>query len=119
MVVYHIPHREENPIFLRHMDKSPEKGRAAIMKKLLRPLTAALLAALLLTAGCAGAAILPAGGTNPLFETWTGIEAVRAVVLTLCSIEPVERVQLRLLGGAGLQYCAIDAPLAPEPSWLQ
>ena len=45
--------------------------------------------------------------------------AVRAVVLTLCSIEPVERVQLRLLGGAGLQYCAIDAPLAPEPSWLQ
>ena len=63
------------------MDKSPEKGRAAIMKKLLRPLTAALLAALLLTAGCAGAAILPAGGTNPLFETWTGIEAVRAVVL--------------------------------------
>ena len=33
--------------------------------------------------------------------------------------EPVERVQLRLLGGAGLQYCAIDAPLAPEPSWLQ
>ena len=28
--------------------------------------------------------------------------AVRAVVLTLCSIEPVERVQLQLLGGAGL-----------------
>lgn len=45
--------------------------------------------------------------------------AVRAVVLTLCSIEPVERVQLRLLGGSSLEYCAIDAPLAPEPSWLQ
>lgn len=52
-----------------------------MMKKLLRPLTAALLAALLLTAGCAGAAVLPAGGTDPLFEAWTGIEAVRAVVL--------------------------------------
>ena len=45
--------------------------------------------------------------------------AVRAVVLTLCSIEPVERVQLQLLGGAGLQYCAIDASIAPDSAWLE
>ena len=45
--------------------------------------------------------------------------AVRAVVLTLCSIEPVERVQLQLLGGAGLQYCAIDTSIAPDSAWLE
>ena len=45
--------------------------------------------------------------------------AVRAVVLTLCSIEPVERVQLQLLGGAGLQYCAIDASIALDSAWLE
>ena len=49
----------------------------------------------------------------------TAQSAVRAVVLTLCSIDPIARVQLRLLGGTGLQYCAIDAPLTPEPAWLQ
>ena len=45
--------------------------------------------------------------------------AVHSVVLTLCSIEPVERVQLQLLGGAGLQYCAIDASIAPDSAWLE
>ena len=33
--------------------------------------------------------------------------------------EPVERVQLQLLGGAGLQYCAIDASIAPDSAWLE
>ena len=43
--------------------------------------------------------------------------AVHAVVLTLCSLETVEQVQLQILGGATLQYCAIDAPLSPGSNW--
>ena len=58
--------------------------------------------------------VLTSGGDAPGMNA-----AVRAVVLTLCSIEPVERVQLQLLGGAGLQYCAIDASIAPDSAWLE
>ena len=45
--------------------------------------------------------------------------AVHAVVLTLCSLDAVEQVQIQLLGGTGLKYCAIDVPLAPDPAWLE
>ena len=61
----------------------------------------------------------PSSETKMHLRIYQENPAVRAVVLTLCSIEPVERVQLQLLGGAGLQYCAIDASIAPDSAWLE
>ena len=43
--------------------------------------------------------------------------AVHAVVLTLCALDTVERVQIQLLGGTELEYCPITEPLTPADSW--
>ena len=52
-------------------------------------------------------------------DALTAENAVHAIVLTLCSLDLVDAVQVQLLGGSELQYCAIDRPLSPEPDWIQ